>query len=106
MYEYWHSSIECIRQVVVERLESQSAVYVIDSMPLEICKLSRAKRSRTCQEDECSSPDYGYCAAQTMHFSLAHFQNAIARPAYQGMVVRRKNDDASLFGRYLCEIVS
>lgn len=60
--------IECIRQVVVKRLEPQSAVYVVDSMPLEICKLSRAKRSRTCQEDEYSSPDYGYCAAQTMHY--------------------------------------
>lgn len=60
--------IECIRQEVVERLEPQSAVYVIDSMPLEICKLSRAKRSRACQEDEYSSPDYGYCAAQAMHY--------------------------------------
>lgn len=60
--------IECIRQVVVERLEPESAVYVVDSMPLEICKLSRAKRSRTCQEDEYSSPDYGYCAAQAMHY--------------------------------------
>lgn len=62
------AKIECIRQVVIERLEPHSAAYVIDSMPLEICELSRAKRSRTCKEDEYSSPDYGYCAAQDMHY--------------------------------------
>ena len=60
--------IESIRQTVIERLELQSALYVIDSMPLEICKLSRAKRSRICQDNEYSGPDYGYCAAQDTHY--------------------------------------
>ena len=60
--------IETIRQSVVERLESQSALYVVDSMPLEVCKLSRAKRSRTCQDYADSRPDYGYCAAQDSHY--------------------------------------
>ena len=58
------AKIESIRQKIIERLEPQSMLYVVDSMPLEVCKLSRAKRSRTCQEYEYSSPDYGYCAAQ------------------------------------------
>ena len=35
-------------------------------MPLETCKISRAKRSRICQETEQTSPDYGYCAAHNM----------------------------------------
>jgi len=56
--------IESIRQAVIERLDPQATLYVIDSMPLEVCKLSRARRSRTCQEYEHSSPNYGYCAAQ------------------------------------------
>ena len=62
------TKIESIRQRVVARLESQTELYVIDSMPLEVCKLSRAKRSRVCQEYEFSSPDYGYCAAQDAHY--------------------------------------
>jgi len=60
--------IESIRQVVVDRLDSQAALYVVDSMPMEVCKLSRAKRSRTCREYDYSSPDYGYCAAQDAHY--------------------------------------
>jgi len=63
--------IESLRQIVIERLERQTALYVIDSMPLEVCKLSRARRSRTCQEDDDSSPDYGYCAApDTRYFGF------------------------------------
>ena len=60
--------MESIRQSIVDRLESQSALYVIDSMPMEVCKLSRAKRARICQDEEHGSPDYGYCAAQDTHY--------------------------------------
>lgn len=60
--------IESIRQAVIHRLDPESTLYVIDSMPLEVCKLSRAKRSRICQEHEGSSPNYGYCAAQDTHY--------------------------------------
>ncbi len=37
-------------------------------MPLEICKLSRAARSKLECEDEVLMPDYGYCAAQKAHY--------------------------------------
>ena len=37
-------------------------------MPLEVCKLSRSSRSKVCQDDAKSSPDYGYCAAQSMRY--------------------------------------
>jgi len=53
------TKIESISQAIVDRLDHSSALYVIDSMPIEVCKLSRAKRSR---------PNYGYCAAQDMHY--------------------------------------
>ena len=55
--------IEQFRQQIVNRLSPSTACYLIDSMPLETCKVSRAKRSRVCQETEHTSPDYGYCAA-------------------------------------------
>ncbi len=38
-------------------------------MPLEVCKLSRAKRSGICKKSgEEKSPNFGYCAAQKMYY--------------------------------------
>ena len=41
--------------------------YIVDSMPLEVCKLSRQSRSSVCREDYFTSPDKGYCASQKMY---------------------------------------
>lgn len=38
--------------------------FIVDSMPLEVCKLSRSRRSTICKEDSYIYPDRGYCAAQ------------------------------------------
>ena len=42
--------------------------FIVDSMPLEICRLSRSKRSRICKEQSFSLPNTGYCASQRMHY--------------------------------------
>jgi len=42
--------------------------YLVDSMPLEVCKISRAPRSILEQDNEAVAPDYGYCAAQNTHY--------------------------------------
>lgn len=42
--------------------------YLVDSMPLEICKFGRAKRLSICREADASSPDYGYCAVHRTHY--------------------------------------
>ena len=42
--------------------------FVVDSMPLEVCKLSRSSRSKICRETLYASPDKGYCAAQNSHY--------------------------------------
>jgi hypothetical protein len=47
---------------------SSSNYYLVDSMPLEVCKLSRSGRSSICKEDYQSSPDKGYCATQKMNY--------------------------------------
>ena len=60
--------IEQLRQRMVTRLSPSADCYLIDSMPLEACKLSRAKRSRICQESPQTAPDYGYCAAQNSYY--------------------------------------
>jgi hypothetical protein len=38
--------------------------YIVDSMPLEVCKLSRSSRSQICKEEYETAPDKGYCASQ------------------------------------------
>ena len=42
--------------------------FVVDSMPLEVCKLSRSSRSKICRETLYASPDKGYCATQNSHY--------------------------------------
>lgn len=59
---------ENIRNLLSERLNSLADVFAIDSMPLEICKLSREARNRMGKESEKHSPDKGYCASQKKYF--------------------------------------
>lgn len=42
--------------------------YIVDSMPLEVCKLSRSSRSNICKEDYQTAPDKGYCASQNSRY--------------------------------------
>jgi hypothetical protein len=44
---------------MVEYITENEKYYLIDSMPLEICKLSRASRSKICKENEQTFPNKG-----------------------------------------------
>jgi hypothetical protein len=59
---------EQVRKLMAERLNSQADVFAIDSMPLEICKISREQRNKMGKESELNSPDKGYCASQKKYF--------------------------------------
>ena len=56
--------LEQLRQAMASAVIVTEDYHIVDSMPLEICKFSRAKRSRICQQFEENSSDYGYCAFQ------------------------------------------
>ena len=60
--------LEDIRQHIAEKMMSKDDLYIVDSMPLEVCKMSRARRSKIFQEHEHSAPSYGFCAAQNTHY--------------------------------------
>lgn len=60
--------IEQARKLLAARLNAQSDVFAIDSMPLEICKLSREKRNKMGKESQHHQPDKGYCASQKKYF--------------------------------------
>lgn len=60
--------IEQLRRKIAEQIIGNEKYFVIDSMPLEACKISRSGRSTICKEDIDSAPAYGYCAAQKMRY--------------------------------------
>jgi len=55
---------EAVRKSMAERINKQADVFAIDSMPLEICKISREQRNKMGKESVHHSPDKGYCASQ------------------------------------------
>lgn len=56
--------IESIRLQLASRFNEYEDIFIVDSMPLEVCKLSRSSRSSICKEKDYSQPSKGYCAAQ------------------------------------------
>lgn len=59
---------EVVRKSMAERINKQADVFAIDSMPLEICKISREQRNKMGKESEHHCPDKGYCASQKKYF--------------------------------------
>ena len=55
--------IEKIRETLSGKFSDFTDVLIVDSTPIEICKISRANRSAICSTDEIK-PAFGYCAAQ------------------------------------------
>ena len=60
--------LERIRVELSDFLNQNEDHFIIDSMPLEVCKLSRSGRSSICRDALYSSPDKGYCASQAIHY--------------------------------------
>lgn len=59
---------ELIRQKITHLFLEFEDCFIVDSMPLEVCKLSRASRSKICSSDFDTSPNKGYCASQQMNY--------------------------------------
>lgn len=59
--------IEQIRENLSSRFAGFTDVFIVDSTPIEICKISRAKRSEICST-ETIQPAFGYCAAQKTRY--------------------------------------
>lgn len=60
--------LERIRKLLADKFNSSENYFVVDSMPLEVCKLSRSARSKICKETDYAVPNKGYCASQKMHY--------------------------------------
>jgi hypothetical protein len=60
--------MDAIRLKLASRFNEFEDYFIVDSMPLEVCKLSRSYRSKICKEDIYSFPDKGYCASQSSNY--------------------------------------
>ena len=62
------SLTEQYRQKLAHMFNEFEDYFVVDSMPLEICKNARANRSSICKEQEYCYPDKGFCASQNLYY--------------------------------------
>ena len=60
--------IEEIRMKMVKKFNEFENDFVVDSMPLEVCKIARSSRSKICKEVDYAIPNKGFCASQNLHF--------------------------------------
>jgi hypothetical protein len=61
-------SIEQVRKLISCSFTSNEDVFIIDSMPLEICRNARANRLKICKEEFETSPEKGFCASQNQYY--------------------------------------
>ena len=54
--------IEKLRIKMAEKFNKFENYFVIDSMPLEVCKMARSSRSKICKEVDYAIPNKGFCA--------------------------------------------
>jgi hypothetical protein len=59
---------EKIRKRIAENIDEFEDTYCIDSKPVELCKLSRAKRNKIGKTDFEKAPSTGYCASQDKYY--------------------------------------
>ncbi|MGD1842371.1 MAG: hypothetical protein ACFB0B_15980 [Thermonemataceae bacterium] len=55
------TALASFRVQLASLLNEEEDCFLVDSMPLAICKEARRKGSRICKETYYSSPDKGYC---------------------------------------------
>lgn len=62
------SNLEDIRLRLAKEFNEFENYFIVDSMPLEVCKIARSSRSKICKEEQYSVPNKGFCASQQMSF--------------------------------------
>jgi len=60
--------LEKIRQKLAVSFLEFEQYFIVDSMPLEVCRIAREKRSKVCREAFETAPDKGFCASQNLYF--------------------------------------
>ena len=61
-------SLEEVRTKLASRFLEFEDYYIVDSMPLEICKFARHRRIKICKKEFETAPSKGFCASQNNWF--------------------------------------
>ncbi len=62
------NNINEIRMKLVRSFNEYETIFIVDSMPVEVCKHSRSGTSKICKDAEYCYPSRGFCVSQKMHF--------------------------------------
>ena len=62
------NTINDLRMKIAGSFNEFEKFFIIDSMPVEVCKLSRSRTSKICKDAEYCYPNRSFCASQQMHF--------------------------------------
>ncbi len=60
--------IEQLNQTIAVRLNEGENIFLVDSIPIPICKNAREKQSKVCKENFETAPDKGYSAVNKSYF--------------------------------------
>ncbi|MEA3391701.1 MAG: IS982 family transposase [Candidatus Marinimicrobia bacterium] len=60
--------IQQAQKYLAKQLSDSEDTFLIDSMPIPICRFARARRLKICKHSLDTAPDYGFCAAQNSHY--------------------------------------
>lgn len=60
--------MEIVRQRLSQKFIQPEQYFIIDSMPLSICRNARSTRLKICKDTFETMPDYGFCASQNEHY--------------------------------------
>lgn len=60
--------IEQLNQTIASRLNDGEDFYVVDSIPIPVCKNAREKQSKVCKQNFETAPDKGYSAVNKTYF--------------------------------------
>lgn len=61
-------AINDIRLKLAQKFNEFEDCFIVDSMPLEVCKIARSARSKICKQQDYCSPSRGFCASQQLPF--------------------------------------
>lgn len=60
--------VELLNQTIADQLNLGEDVYIVDSIPVPICKLAREKQIKICKEQYETAPDKGYSAVNKSYY--------------------------------------
>ena len=59
---------EQIRKNIVQAIDAGEDIFIVDSKPIPVCRIARAKRCKLGKTDYATAPSFGYCAAQDCYY--------------------------------------